>query len=477
MSIAVALLLLQPPPQTAAEKSPESRAETPAEEFRRIGKELYENENPFIGAGPMHALEKALEEPGLDDPKRVDLLMQLGKEYLKGTDVERAVATVEAAVELAAGRENRELRLRMHRQLALAYLRLAEQENCVRRHNAECCIFPLQGGAIHQERGPAEKSREHYLAVLELDPDDREALWLLNITAMALGEYPDGVPERWRLPAKSLASEAAFPHFPDIAPDLGIDVLNMAGGVAVEDYDGDGWLDILTSTCDPLGPLTFFRNNGDGTFADRSKESRTDEQLGGLNLISGDYDNDGDWDALVLRGAWLLDYGRIRKSLLRNDAAVFSDVTRAAGLAEPAYPSQAGVFADFDADGWLELYVGHESRAEFEKAVQYPSQLYRGRGDGTFENATETAGVANDRYAKGVAAGDYDNDGDVDLFVSNIGLNRLYPTRATAPSATSRSRPASPARFRPSRGTRPSPSATSLAGSSTSTTTAGSTCG
>ena len=126
------------------------------------------------------------------------------------------------------------------------------------------------------------------------------------------------------------------------------------------------------------------------------------------------------------RGAWLFDWGRIRKSLLVNDGGVFTDVTRAAGLAEPASPTQTGVFGDFDGDGWLDLYVGHESRAEFTKAVQYPSQLYRNRQDGTFTNATAAAGVSNDRYAKAVAAGDMDNDGDLDLFVSNIGLNRLY---------------------------------------------------
>ncbi len=422
MTLLFALLLWQSAPAAAPARPETAGPETPAEEFRRIGEELYGNDNPFIGAGPQRALEKALEDPKIDDAKRVDLLIQLGKEYLKDKDLERASAQLERASELAAGRANRDLRLRLHRQLGLVYLRQAEQENCIRRHNSECCIFPLQGGAIHQERAPAEKSRAHYLAVLELEPEDREALWLLNILAMALGEYPESVPERWRLPAKAFESQAEFPRFPDVAPKLGVDVLNMAGGVAVEDYDGDGWLDILTSTCDPLGPLTFLRNNGDGSFAERSKEAHVDEQLGGLNLISGDYDNDGDADALVLRGAWLLDWGRIRKSLLRNDGGVFSDVTRAAGVAEPAFPSQAGLFADFDGDGWLDIYVGNESRTN----AQYPSQLYRSRGDSTFENDTQRAGVSNDGYAKGVAAGDYDNDGDLDLYVSNIGLNRLY---------------------------------------------------
>src|SRR5262249_29997499 len=142
--------------------------ETPAEEFRRIGKDLYENENPYCGAGPARALEKELAKPDLPDDKRCDLLIQLGKEYLKGTDVDRAIATMEEAEKLAEGRAGLELRLRLHRQLGLAYLRQAEQINCVKHHNSDCCIFPLQGGAIHQQREPAEKSREHYLKVLEL---------------------------------------------------------------------------------------------------------------------------------------------------------------------------------------------------------------------------------------------------------------------------------------------------------------------
>ena len=419
LHLAPLLLALAPVP-------PQAAAETPAQEFQRIGKELYENENPFIGAAPRRALEQQLEDPALALEKRIELQAQLGKEYLKAAEIERALALLEQTMELAQSRAPA-LVQRLHRQLGLAYLRQAEQLNCVARHNADCCIFPLKDGAIHAQREPALKAREHYLALLEKAPDDREALWLLNLTAMALGEFPDGVPERWRLPPGAFAAQAEFPRFPDVAKRAGVDSLNMAGGVAVEDYDGDGWLDILTSTCDPLGPLTFFHNTGDGHFVERSKEVHTSEQLGGLNLVSGDYDNDGDFDAVVLRGAWLLDYGRIRKSLLRNDAGVFTDVTRAAGLADPPYPSQTGLFADFDGDGWLDFYVGNESRAEMEQgAAQYPSQLYRSKGDGTFENATQRAGVSNDRYSKGVAAGDYDNDGDLDLYVSNIGLNRLY---------------------------------------------------
>jgi len=417
--------LLQALLQTPAQ----GRSETAREEFRRIGEELYANENPFVGTGPKRLLEKGLATPGLPLEKRVEFEVQMAKEELKFIELESAIGRLERVLGELGPSGPKPLRLRVHRQLALAYLRLSEQENCVARHNAECCLFPLEGGGRHSERRPAEKAREHYLAVLELEPGERDALWLMNLASMALGQYPDGVPERWRLPESAFASQAEFPRFPEVAQELGAKVFAMAGGVAVEDYDGDGRLDILTSTCDPLGALTHLCQKEDGTFEDVSVASGVDEQLGGLNLISGDPDNDGDWDALVLRGAWLLDYGRIRRSLLRNEGGKFTDVTREVGLAEPAFPTQTALFADFDADGWVELYVGHESRTEIEKgAPSYPSQLYRNRA-GRFENVTKAAGVANDRYAKGVAAGDADNDGDLDLYVSNIGLNRLYRNR------------------------------------------------
>ena len=413
-----------------AQQTAPQESETVAQEFRRIGEALYAGDNDVIGSRARLRFAKLLEEPEkLAPERRIEVVARYGTELLEVGEVERSIEMLEDALRRAKEASKPGLVLDIHRLLALAYLRQAENENCIERHNESCCIFPLRDDAIHTVREPAEKARQHYLAVLRRKPDDLEARWLLNLTAMALGEYPDGVPEEWRFPEGHFDSDSdvVFPRWIDIAPKLGIDAFNLAGGVAVEDYDGDGWTDILTSTCDPLGSLIYYRNGGDGTFTDLSESSGVSEQLGGLNLISGDYDNDGDPDALVLRGAWLLDHGRIRKSLLRNDGGKkFVDVTRAAGLAEPAYPTQAGLFADFDDDGWLDLYVGDESRVEVEPADNYPAQFYRSRGDGTFEERAKEAGVTNDRYAKGVTAGDYDDDGDLDLYVSNIGLNRLY---------------------------------------------------
>jgi len=106
-------------------------------------------------------------------------------------------------------------------------------------------------------------------------------------------------------------------------------------------------------------------------------------------------------------------------SLVRNNCdGTWSDVTRAAGLADGLYASQIAVWSDVDKDGRLDLFVGDE---------QGPSQLFRSRKDGTFENVSHAAGVDRRSFVKGAVAEDYDNDGWPDLFVSNIrGDNLLY---------------------------------------------------
>jgi hypothetical protein len=192
----------------------------------------------------------------------------------------------------------------------------------------------------------------------------------------------------------------------------------------LDDFDGDNWLDVVESNMDPSGQLRFFHNNGDGTFVERTEEAGLTGIAGGLNIINADYNNDGHMDVLVQRGAWFGEHGRMPRSLLRNDGhGKFTDVTFDAGLAEENFPSQTAAWADYDNDGDLDLYVGNESTPQ----SVFPNELFRNEGDGTFVNVAKDAGVKNLRFAKGVVWGDYDADGRPDLYVSNLGEdNRLY---------------------------------------------------
>lgn len=109
----------------------------------------------------------------------------------------------------------------------------------------------------------------------------------------------------------------------------------------------------------------------------------------------------------------------MRKSLLRNNCdGTFTDVTREARLAEPTTRTQTAVWADINNDGFLDLFVGNENG---------PSQLFLNRRDGTFQDISAASGISKIAFTKGVTAADYDNDGYVDFYVSNLhGGNFLY---------------------------------------------------
>jgi hypothetical protein len=322
-----------------------------------------------------------------------------------------------------------QLRRRVRRLTVLrnAHLQAGEDKNCVLRHTAASCILPFQPEALHTLPDHARRAGDLSLEILALQPDSVSARWLLNLTRMVTGDYPEGVPADLRLPEDAFRSDEDFPRWLDRAPDLGVNVIDLAGGGIMDDFDGDGLLDLVSSTANPCDGLKAFRNDGRGGFEDVTDAWHLRGQLGGLNLMHADFDGDGRLDLLVLRGGWLRKWGRVRNSLLRNEleagAGHFVDVTRAAGLAEPAYPTQTAAWADYDGDGDLDLYVGNEPS---EKEQPHPSHLFRNEGNGRFTEVAKAAGVANLRFAKGVAWGDIEGDGDPDLYVSNIGKNRLY---------------------------------------------------
>ena len=404
-------------------------------EFLAIAEGIEASDNTYLGTKQISALEQRLAQtnPQTHPAPVAALLGQLSFENLRLGKVDTGARHMETVFAMAKERQLPPTPL-MHRLRVMVELRRAEVENCITRHNKDCCLFPLAAGGVHRDKAPARRARESLLAILAEKPDDLHAQWLLNLVTMAIGDHPEGVPEAFRLPPNSLTSGHELGRFLDVAPDLKVDAFNLCGGAVAEDFDNDGFLDLATSTSDPRGHLLLYRNTGDGAFEELSDVAGLHNQLGGLNLLGADYDNDGDVDLLVLRGAWMGSAGRIRNSLLRNDGQsdsgariTFTDVTHEAGLAAPAYPTQAAVWADLDNDGDLDLFVGNENDGSRDPTVGvYPSQLFRNNGNGTFTETAGSAGVRNDRMAKGVTIGDYDNDGDLDLYVSNLGANRLY---------------------------------------------------
>ena len=303
--------------------------------------------------------------------------------------------------------------------LGVAYLHKSEMENEVYTRPDDRCTFPPEKSLCYQRTDDSQRAIDYFTKYLQLKPERPDAVqvkWLLNLAYMTLGKYPAGVPQQYLVPPSVFASKENIERFVDVSRAAGLGFVSMAGGVVADDFENDGLLDIVISSYDFCQPLRFFHNNGDGTFTDRTAQAGLSGQLGGLNMIQGDYNNDGCMDLLVLRGAWEFP---VRKSLLRNNCdGTFTDVTREAGLAEPATRTQAAVWADINNDGLLDLFVGNENG---------PSQLFLNKGDGTFQDISKSSGVDKIAFTKGVTASDYDHDGYVDFYVSNLyGGNFLY---------------------------------------------------
>jgi len=300
--------------------------------------------------------------------------------------------------------------------LGTAYLHKSEMENDAYRDPGDRCIFPPRASFKYTDAADSQKAIQYFLKYLEQKPDDLEVKWLLNMAYLTVGGYPASVPPKYLIPVAAFSSKEEVGRFVDVAPLLGMNTFSMAGGIIVDDFENNGQLDVVTSSVGVCEPMHYFHNNGDGTFTDQSHKSGLAAQLGGLNLIQADYNNDGCLDILVLRGGWEFPQ---RMSLLKNNCdGTFTDVTRESGLASNPSATQAGTWADIDNDGLIDLFVGSESG---------PAQLFHNKGDGTFEDIAHAAGVDRTAFTKAVVAGDYDNDGYVDFYLSNYnGNNFLY---------------------------------------------------
>ena len=300
--------------------------------------------------------------------------------------------------------------------LAVGHMRQGEATNCLVTTNPDRCLFPLRPGGVHMHPEAAQAAIATLQEYLQYEPDDLGVRWLLNLAYMLVGRYPQDVPAQFLLKPDLFKSEAPMPRFLDVSGPTELGRTGNAGGTIVDDFDGDGLFDVFFTSVDYCSPVRLYRNRGDGTFEDRTEAAGLLSQLGGINAIQTDYNNDGRLDIFIMRGGW---ESAMRNSLLRNNPdGTFTDVTAEAGLMDGKQATHSVAWGDYDNDGWLDVYVAHELS---------PSQLFRNRGDGTFEDVTARAGVGSTAFTKGVVFGDYDGNGFPDLYLSNMfGDNILY---------------------------------------------------
>lgn len=345
----------------------------------------------------------------------------LGQLWAYEGDMARAIAQLDAAHVGLVFRARTDPELRGARAylaalLGVAYLRKGEIDNCVHGHAAASCIVPISKAGRHAMPEGSRAAIRYLTEYLAANPGDLDIRWLLNVAYMTLGLYPASVPKAYLIDPAALQSAENPGQFTDVASDVGLGAAGHAGGVVIEDLDQDGQLDVVLSSVDACESLRYYHQEADGTFTDRTARAGLADQLGGINMSAADYNNDGRIDLFVMRGGWEFP---MRNSLLRNNGdGTFTDVTREAGLSSGRFRTHSAAWADFDNDGFVDVFVGHE---------EAPSSLFHNRGDGTFVDVAAAAGVGRTAFTKGATWGDYDDDGYPDLYVSNyVGENFLY---------------------------------------------------
>ncbi|ULC60755.1 CRTAC1 family protein [Flaviramulus sp. BrNp1-15] len=360
---------------------------------------------------------------GLD---RVNILFTYGMELLNAGKTEESIATLNevlSTIEQSNIKNKSQILFVIKKQLAIAYIRKAELDNCLNNHNNESCIIPISPKAQHKLKEGAEKAINILNELLKNNPNDLECQYLLNIANMTLGTYPKNVPSEYRIPESYFSSATNFPKFSDIAMDLGVAENKNAGGTCVDDFNGDGYLDIIASSWGFQDQIKYFENDQNGSFIDKTIDAGLKGVTGGLNLRHADYNNDGYLDFIILRGAWLSNNGGIPNSLMKNNGdGTFTDVTIASGIYS-LNPTQTAVWSDFNLDGWVDLFIANE----WSENKKSECELFLNQSNGTFKNITKEAGISAIGFFKGVASGDLNNDLYPDLYLSNYsGENTLY---------------------------------------------------
>ncbi len=281
-------------------------------------------------------------------------------------------------------------------------------------------------------------------AVLDFDGDGDLDLYLVQgqVTAPGQPAKPRFSDRLYRNDLEVLPDGQRRLGFTDVTEASGIDALGYGMGVTAGDFDNDGWQDLYVTN---FGANQLWRNRGDGTFEDVTESSGAGDLRWSVPALFFDFDRDGWLDLFVGNYVSFSVAGHKRCStdlgrpnycgplaydpqgdrLLHNRGdGTFEDVTGRAGLTAPPGSALGALAADFDGDGWQDLYIANDG---------LPNQLWRNRGDGTFTNEALLAGAAVNSEGRpeasmGLAAADFDNDGDEDLFITHLSreTNTLY---------------------------------------------------
>ncbi len=255
-------------------------------------------------------------------------------------------------------------------------------------------------------------------AALTADPENAPARMWVWLAAQRLGGYPPDTPAEHRMDVK-VGWEKPTVEYREISAQAGLDKTAGGRGIAVFDCDNDGRLDVAMAAAH--GGVSLYRNNGDGTFRDASVESGLYRAVNTFGIAAGDYNNDGYPDLFVCRMGF---FGGEAELWRNNGDGTFTNVTKEAGVGCWG-PSFSCSWVDYDCDGRLDIFVCTNLGGLFDRKTQ--NRLFHNNGDGTFTEVAARAGIHSVWPSIGHSWGDYNNDGYPDLFLSNaIGPPQLF---------------------------------------------------
>jgi hypothetical protein len=212
--------------------------------------------------------------------------------------------------------------------------------------------------------------------------------------------------------------------FTDVSEAAGLSITTGVMAAVAADLDNDGYQELLVSGDGGfLNPtkavMRLFRNNRNGTFTDVTAVSGIIAPEVQTQASFGDIDNDGLLDIFIGSPGSMPLQVQYKNRLYHNDGHLhFSDISAAAGI-DSAIGACLGQFSDYDRDGWIDLFVANCGTVQ---GIPTPMELYHNNGDGTFTEVAQQAGLTGLGLWMGLAFGDYDNDGNIDVFVSNAGV-------------------------------------------------------
>lgn len=297
-----------------------------------------------------------------------------------------------------------------HRESVTYYLQALERAQSVEQGTE----VRRELGSAYYRMGNYSDAAKQFYEILQVKNSNVDQ-WMLKVAMDGLGSAAPQLPGEFLFP---VVKAAGAMRFRDMAPRLGVNRFDGNGTSAWGDIDGDGDLDLMLAGSGTF--LAVYRNDG-GKFLDVTREVGLAGVPSGYSLNLVDYDNDGRVDLYLALNGW---NGPMKNRLYRNMGGRFADVTEKSGTGD-AGSGFVSLWGDLDNDGDLDLVVANGVL----KDGSVP-QIYRNNGDGTFANVTRAAGLHEpaEYGAIGIALGDYDNDGDLDLLVNGLDRapNRLY---------------------------------------------------